>query len=60
VAGKPFIDSVVAAEPLWLWRTIGGLLMVASHLCFAWNVFLMRPRRATSAGGATVTSEAAA
>src|SRR5262249_54656597 len=34
VGGKPFLDSVVAAEPFWLWRTVGGLLMVASHLCF--------------------------
>jgi len=48
VAGKPFIDSVVAAEPFWLWRTVGGLLMVVSHVCFAWNVWLMRPGRAAA------------
>src|SRR5262245_16189177 len=46
VAGKPFIDSVVAAEPLWLWRSIGGSFMVGSHLCFAWNVWQMRPTAA--------------
>ena len=48
VAGKPFIDSVAAAEPLWLWRSIGGSFMVASHLCFAWNVWQMRPGRAAA------------
>ena len=61
VAGKPFLDSVVAAQPLWLWRTVGGLLMVASHLCFAWNVWRMRPGRAPARaeGGAGVAEAAA-
>jgi cbb3-type cytochrome oxidase subunit 1 len=36
---------VIAAEPMWLWRTIGGLLMVGSHVVFAANVWAMRPRR---------------
>jgi cytochrome c oxidase cbb3-type subunit 1 len=45
VAGEAFIASVVAVEPMWLWRTVGGMLMVASHLLFAWNVWVMRPRR---------------
>ena len=44
VAGEAFITSVAAAEPLWLWRTVGGLLMVGSHCIFAWNVWAMRPR----------------
>ena len=43
VAGQSFIASVIAAEPMWLWRTIGGLLMVASHVVFAANVWAMRP-----------------
>jgi cytochrome c oxidase cbb3-type subunit 1 len=47
VAGQSFIASVIAAEPLWLWRTIGGLLMVGSHIVFAGNVWAMRPQRAT-------------
>src|SRR5262247_2941797 len=46
VAGQSFIASVIAAEPLWLWRTVGGLLMVSSHVVFAVNVWTMRPRRA--------------
>ncbi|MCG8590696.1 MAG: cbb3-type cytochrome c oxidase subunit I [Proteobacteria bacterium] len=42
VAGESFIASVIAAEPMWLWRTVGGILMVASHVVFAWNVWEMR------------------
>lgn len=44
VAGESFVASVEAAAPMWLWRTIGGLLMVGSHLVFAVNVWAMRPR----------------
>src|SRR5262252_553410 len=47
VAGQSFIVSVIAAEPMWLWRTIGGLLMVGSHIVFAVNVWAMRPLPAT-------------
>ena len=47
VAGQSFIVSVIAAEPMWLWRTIGGLLMVGGHVVFAANVWAMRPQRAT-------------
>src|SRR5262249_50607969 len=43
VAGQSFIVSVIAAEPMWLWRTIGGLLVVRSHGVFAVNVWAMRP-----------------
>ena len=46
VGGQSFIASVIAAEPMWLWRTIGGLLMVSSHVVFAVNVWAMRPQRA--------------
>lgn len=45
VAGRSFIASVVAAEPLWLWRTVGGILMAGSHVVFAVNVWAMRPSR---------------
>jgi cytochrome c oxidase cbb3-type subunit 1 len=43
VAGESFIRSVEAAEPMWLWRTAGGVLMVTSHAVFAVNVWAMRP-----------------
>lgn len=41
IQGKPFIDSVVAIEPYYIWRGIGGVLMFLSHVVFAWNVWRM-------------------
>ena len=43
VAGESFIASVDAAAPMWLWRTIGGFMMVASHIVFFVNLWSMRP-----------------
>lgn len=37
----PFIDTVVHSAPYWLWRAIGGSLMWASHLIFAYNFYIM-------------------
>ena len=54
VGGQSFIASVIAAEPMWLWRTIGGLLMVSSHVVFAFNVWAMRPQRANAPAVAAV------
>jgi cytochrome c oxidase cbb3-type subunit I len=45
IEGKPFIDSVVLMAPYWLWRAIGGSLMWASHLIFAYNLYYMIARR---------------
>ncbi|HEU0195857.1 MAG TPA: cbb3-type cytochrome c oxidase subunit I [Nevskiaceae bacterium] len=45
---KPFIDSVVDMRPYYLWRGVGGLLMFASHLVFAWNVWRMTGHHAVS------------
>lgn len=39
--GQAFIDTVVAMAPYWLWRAIGGSLMWASHLIFAYNLYIM-------------------
>jgi cytochrome c oxidase cbb3-type subunit 1 len=39
--GAPFIQSVVDQAPYWLWRAIGGGLMFAGHLVFAFNVWMM-------------------
>ena len=41
LAGKPFIDSVALMAPYWIWRAIGGSLMWASHLIFAYNLYYM-------------------
>ena len=43
VAGESFIASVDAAAPMWMWRTIGGFMMVASHIVFVFNIWAMRP-----------------
>jgi cytochrome c oxidase cbb3-type subunit 1 len=59
VAGEAFIRSVEAAEPMWLWRTAGGILMVSSHLVFIVNVWTMRPQRALGAAR-TPAAEASA
>lgn len=45
--GKPFIDSVVLMAPYWLWRAIGGTLMWASHVIFAYNMYKMIAIRKT-------------
>lgn len=46
VEGESFIASVDAAAPMWLWRTVGGFMMVASHVVFFVNLWQMRPARA--------------
>lgn len=43
---EPFIESVKLMAHYWLWRAVGGSLMVASHLLFAYNVWRMLPREA--------------
>jgi cytochrome c oxidase cbb3-type subunit 1 len=45
--GKPFVDSVVFMAPYWLWRAIGGSLMWAAHLVFAFTMYRMIARRNT-------------
>lgn len=41
IKGTPFIDTVVMMAPYWLWRAVGGSLMWASHLIFAFNLWGM-------------------
>jgi len=60
VAGEAFIRSVEAAEPMSLWRTAGGVLMVASHLVFAVNIWAMRPGRALAPASAAPRGESVA
>ncbi len=50
VAGDSFITSVEAAAPMWLWRSIGGFMMVGSHLVFVKNLWQMRPLKEPIAG----------
>jgi len=37
----PFIQSVIDQAPYWLWRAVGGGMMFAGHLVFAFNVAIM-------------------
>lgn len=39
--GLPFIQSVSIMIPYWLWRVIGGGLMLTAHFIFAWNLYEM-------------------
>ena len=41
IDGNPFIESVILMKPYWVWRAIGGSLMFASHLVFAFNLYYM-------------------
>lgn len=42
--GDPFIESVILMKPFWVWRAIGGSLMLLSHAVFALNFyFIVRP-----------------
>ena len=49
IEGNYFIESVVLMKPYWVWRGIGGSLMLLSHLVFAYNFYVMT--RADSIGG---------
>ncbi|MGH1539045.1 MAG: cbb3-type cytochrome c oxidase subunit I, partial [Arenicella sp.] len=44
VQGESFIASVDTAAPMWLWRSIGGFMMVAGHIVFIINLWYMRPK----------------
>ena len=41
IHGLPFIQSVADMRSYWIWRGIGGSLMLLSHVVFAWNVWRM-------------------
>jgi cytochrome c oxidase cbb3-type subunit 1 len=46
MAAQPFIDSVVLMAPYWLWRAIGGTLMLLAHFVFGYNLLdMLRPPR---------------
>ncbi|WP_297336211.1 cbb3-type cytochrome c oxidase subunit I [Algoriphagus sp.] len=41
IEGENFIHSVILMQPYWVWRAIGGTLMLVSHLVFAFNFIKM-------------------
>ena len=49
VNGDPFIKSVDAAQPFWVARAVAGIMMFASHVLFAYNVYRMTVAKERSA-----------
>src|SRR5699024_11306349 len=39
IAGESFMDSVILMEPYWVWRAVGGTMVVISLLIFGYNVW---------------------
>lgn len=37
----PFMQSVVMMKPYWVWRAVGGSMMLLSHFIFAYNIYYM-------------------
>lgn len=56
-SGSPFVASLAAAQPYWLSRAVAGTLMFASHIFFAYNVYLMTfaPQRAAQTRSAAAS-----
>ena len=50
----PFIDSVTLTIPYLYWRSVGGSLMLASHLIFAFHVLVMVLRFGPNRTGAAL------
>src|SRR5690625_4662167 len=47
--GNPFIESVILMKPYWVWRAVGGSLMLLSHFVFAYNFYYMIKGRKSKA-----------
>jgi len=62
IRGLPFIQSVADMQSYWLWRGVGGSLMLLSHVVFAWNVWRMsygvKPNASLDDSSATAEAEA--
>ena len=43
IDGVPFVRGMQNAAPYWVWRSVGGTLMMLAHVVFAFNVWAMRP-----------------
>ena len=62
IQGNAFMESVILMAPHWIWRAIGGSMMLLSHFVFIYNMWAMRPVRAEdkAVAKAPAYSEAAA
>lgn len=49
IDNRPFIESVTLMAPYWVWRAVGGSMMLISHLIFALNfILIVRKKPATA------------
>ncbi len=39
--GAPFMESVVLMRSHWIWRAVGGSMMLLSHFVFGYNIYYM-------------------
>ena len=53
---RPFIDSVLVTMPYLKWRSLGGALMVASHIVFVYHFLVMALRFGPDRTGAALFS----
>ena len=62
IEGNAFMESVILMAPHWIWRAIGGSMMLLSHFVFIYNMWAMRPVRSEqkAVAKAAALSEAAA
>jgi len=60
IHGLPFIQSVADMQSYWVWRGVGGSLMLLSHLVFAWNVWRMTYGRGQSPRDDSAAADGAA
>ncbi|HEY5264360.1 MAG TPA: cbb3-type cytochrome c oxidase subunit I, partial [Steroidobacteraceae bacterium] len=60
IRGLPFIQSVADMQSYWVWRGVGGSLMLLSHLVFAWNVWRMTYGRGQSPRDDSAAADGAA
>ena len=57
---NPFIESVTLMAPYWVWRAVGGTMMLISHIVFAINFIIMvRPQPVKEITTAENTTETA-
>ena len=53
-AARPFIESVTLTMPYLKWRSVGGTLMLASHVVFVGHFLAMALRFGPSRAGAAL------
>ncbi len=55
--GEPFMESVTLMKPYWIWRAVGGSLMLVSHFIFAYNLYYMFKNHKERTKQAAITSK---